>query len=56
MSVDEKGCHFAKSKVAATPGTYTYLFDDGSASELVKQKWAEEKAFCEKYFKDTVLC
>lgn len=54
MSVLEYGCDVADHKVTARPHTYTYLFDDGSASKQVKEKWEEEKAFSQQYFKDNV--
>jgi prolyl 4-hydroxylase len=35
------------------PATYTYLFDDGTASAAEKKRWADEKAFDDAYHNRT---
>ena len=48
-----RGCRDALHSVTMHPDTYTYVFDDGSASAEHKRLWAEEVAFSESYRNST---
>ena len=52
--MEDRGCDVALGTATVDPATYTYLFDDGSASAAEKERWAAEKAFDDAYHARTV--
>lgn len=48
------GCSSPLWRATVNSNDYTYVFDDGTASEEHKELWLAEKAFDDQYFAENV--